>query len=111
MDKIKEFINKRKVVILISLVVILSLRNCSKSRELDNMSKEVGINGLLVDSLNSIIEQQGEYIDMFPKVIRDSKIKIHVEYDNYISKKDRGRQLMDLHMVVKENIKRLEKQN
>jgi hypothetical protein len=29
--------------------------------------------------------------------------------DNYISKKDRGDQLMELHMVVKENIKKLEK--
>jgi hypothetical protein len=37
------------------------------------------------------------------------KIKVHTDYDNYISSKDRGEQLMELHMLVKQNIKDLDK--
>ncbi len=32
-----------------------------------------------------------------------------MEYDNWISSKDRGQQLMELHRVVKDNIKELQK--
>ncbi|MEY4571631.1 MAG: hypothetical protein RLZ10_842, partial [Bacteroidota bacterium] len=43
------------------------------------------------------------------EVIRQEKIKVHTEYDNYISEKDRGEQLMELHKLVKQKIKDLEK--
>ena len=36
-------------------------------------------------------------------------MNIHIEYDNWISSKDRGPQLMELHPVVKSSIKKLQK--
>ena len=39
----------------------------------------------------------------------DEKLKVHTEYDNYISGKNRSEQLMELHMLVKDNIKKLGK--
>jgi len=37
------------------------------------------------------------------------KINIHLDYDSWISSKDRGQQLMELHQIVKTNIKDLQK--
>ena len=50
-----------------------------------------------------------EQVNNVSEVIRLEKIKVHTDYDNYISSKDRGEQLMELHMLVKQNIKDLEK--
>jgi hypothetical protein len=52
---------------------------------------------------------QKDTINSISEVIRLEKIKVHSEYDNFISSKDRGEQLMELHMIVKENIKKLQK--
>jgi hypothetical protein len=58
--------------------------------------------------LNNVISVQKKTIDGIPQLIKDEKLKVHTEYDNYISGKNRGEQLMELHMVVKNNIKKLE---
>jgi hypothetical protein len=63
----------------------------------------------MIDSLNSVIKGQRDTISNISEIIRVEKIKVHTEYDNYISERDRGEQLMELHKVVKENIKKLEK--
>ena len=52
---------------------------------------------------------KGKKIDSIPEILRVEKINIHLEYDSWISSKDRGSQLMELHSVVKENIKELQK--
>lgn len=41
--------------------------------------------------------------------MRIEKINIHLEYDEWISSKDRGQQLMELHSIVKNNVKELQK--
>ena len=63
----------------------------------------------MIDSLNNVINQKQEKIDSFPEKMRIEKINIHLEYDSWISSKDRGQQLMKLHQVVKDNIKELQK--
>lgn len=37
---------------------------------------------------------------------KKEKIAIHSFYDNWITQKDRGPQLMELHFIVKENLKK-----
>jgi hypothetical protein len=109
MKKIIEFIKKYKVHILTSLLFILFVRSCSKSGEVRKLEK-IGIKNVkMIDSLRTVIGGQKDTINNISDVIRMEKIKVHTEYDNYISGKDRGEQLMELHMVVKENIKKLEK--
>ena len=41
--------------------------------------------------------------------MRIEKMNIHLEYDSWISEKDRSQQLMELHKVVKDNVKQLQK--
>jgi hypothetical protein len=65
-------------------------------------------NEVVIDSLENVISDQKSTIESFPSMIKKEKIKVHLEYDNYISKKDRGGQLMELHMIVKENLKELQ---
>ena len=55
-----------------------------------------------LDSLNN-------KLDSIPEIIRVEKINIHLDYDSWISSKDRGQQLMELHQIVKTNIKDLQK--
>jgi hypothetical protein len=63
----------------------------------------------MIDSLSNVIKSQEYTINNISEVIRLEKVKVHTEYDNYISSKDRGEQLMELHMIVKQNIKDLQK--
>ena len=59
--------------------------------------------------MTTVIRGQKDTINNISEVIRVEKIKIHTEYDNYISSKNRGEQLMELHKIVKQNLKNLEK--
>ena len=109
MKKFIELIKKYKVYILGVLLVIFFFRSCSKSTQVRKSDKVVTEKEVVIDSLENVIKIQKETIDGFPEVIRQEKIKLHTDYDNYISEKDRGEQLMELHMIVKENLKELQK--
>jgi hypothetical protein len=109
MKKIIEFVKNYKIYILSTLLFIFLVRSCSKSSEVRKLEKENIKTEKVIDSLNFLINGQSDTIKNITEVIRVEKLKVHREYDNYISKKDRGDQLMELHMVVKENIKKLEK--
>jgi hypothetical protein len=109
MKNIIEFIKKYKVHILASLLFIFFARSCSKSSEVRKLEKSEIKNTEMIDSLRTVIGGQKDTINNISDVIRMEKIKVHVEYDNYISGKDRGEQLMELHMIVKQNIKELQK--
>jgi hypothetical protein len=109
MKNIIEFIKKYKVHILASLLFIFFARSCSKSSEVRKLEKSEIKNIEMIDSLRTVIGGQKDTINNISDVIRMEKIKVHVEYDNYISGKDRGEQLMELHMIVKQNIKELQK--
>jgi hypothetical protein len=109
MKNVIEFVKKYKVYILATLCLIFFFRSCQKSGEIRKMGKNNTENSTVVDSLENVISVQKKTIDNIPNLIIDEKLKVHTEYDNYISGKNRSEQLMELHMVVKNNIKNLEK--
>jgi len=105
--KFIELIKKYKVYILSGLLLIFFFRSCSKSTQTRKGEDIITNKEVVIDSLNNVINTQERTINGFPEVLREEKIKVHSEYDNYISEKDRGDQLMELHMIIKENIKNL----
>jgi len=109
MKKIIEFVKKYKIHILTSLLVIFFFRSCSKSSEVRKLEKTNIKTTEVIDSLTTVIKGQKDTISNISDVIRLEKIKVHTDYDNYISSKNRGEQLMELHKIVKQNIKNLEK--
>ena len=109
MKKIIEFIKKYKIHILSTLLCIFFMRSCMKSGEVRKLEKIKTQNENIIDSLTFLVNGQKDTINNISEVIRQEKLKVHREYDNYISSKDRGPQLMELHRVVKKNIQDLEK--
>lgn len=109
MKKIIEFIKRYKIYILSTLLFIFFMRSCIKSGEVRKLEKVKKTNVTIIDSLTNLIDGQRYTINNISEVIRQEKLKVHREYDNHISSKNRGEQLMELHMVVKENIQELEK--
>lgn len=105
--KFIELLKKYKVYILAGLLVIFFIRSCSKSTQARKSDKNVTNKEVVIDSLENVINDQKETINTFPEIMKQEKLDIHSEYDNYISEKDRGEQLMELHMMIKENIKEL----
>jgi hypothetical protein len=102
MKKFIELVKKYKVYILSGLLLIFFFKSCSKSTDIKKLDKLSTTQKFQLDSLNS-------KIDSIPEIIRVEKINIHLEYDEWISSKDRGSQLMELHSIVKNNIKDLQK--
>ena len=109
MKKVIEFVKKYKIHILSSFLFIFFMRSCIKSGEVRKLEKDKTSNENVIDSLTTLVNGQKDTINNISEVIRQEKLKVHREYDNYISSKDRGDQLMELHMVVKKNIKDIEK--
>jgi PBP1b-binding outer membrane lipoprotein LpoB len=109
MKKVIEFVKKYKIHILTTLLVIFFFRSCSKSSEVRKLEKSKTQTTEVIDSLTNVIKGQKDTINNISEVIRLEKIKVHTEYDNYISSKNRGEQLMELHKIVKQNLKDLEK--
>ena len=109
MKKIIDFIKKYKLHILGILFLFYFFRSCSKSTQIKKLDKEVNNNGVVVDSLENEIKLRQQKIDSLPEIMRIEKINIHLEYDEWISSKDRGPQLMELHSIVKNNVKTLQK--
>jgi PBP1b-binding outer membrane lipoprotein LpoB len=109
MKKIIEFVKKYKIHILSSLLVIFFFRSCSKSSEVRKLEKSKTKTTEVIDSLTTVIKGQKDTINNISEVIRVEKINIHLDYDSWISSKDRGQQLMELHQIVKTNIKDLQK--
>jgi hypothetical protein len=109
MKKVIEFVKKYKIHILSSLFFIFFFRSCVNSGQVRKLEKLKTENENLIDSLNFIIKGQKDTINNISEVIRMEKIKVHTDYDNYISEKDRGEQLMELHKIVKQNLKELQK--
>jgi PBP1b-binding outer membrane lipoprotein LpoB len=109
MKKFIDLVKKYKVYILSILFLFFFFRSCTKSTEIKKLTKVVDNNNLIVDSLNNEIKLRQQKIDSFPEIMRTEKINIHLEYDDWISEKDRGPQLMELHRIVKENVNNLKK--
>jgi PBP1b-binding outer membrane lipoprotein LpoB len=109
MKKFIDLVKKYKVYILVILLLFYFFRSCSKSTTIKKLTREVDNNGLVVDSLENEIKLRQQKIDSVPEIMRVEKINIHLEYDEWISSKDRGNQLMELHSIVKNNVKNLQK--
>ena len=92
MKKLIELIKTYKLEILIFLTVIFFFRSCSNSSKVSKLEKIEKQNVAMIDSLK--IAHKNE------------KISIHSFYDNWITQNDRGPQLMELHFIVKENLKK-----
>ena len=92
MKKLIELIKTYKLQILIFLTVIFFFKSCSNSSK--------------VTKLEKIQKQNVSTIDSMKIAHKNDKIAIHSFYDNWITQKDRGPQLMELHFMVKENLKK-----
>jgi hypothetical protein len=108
MEKIINFTKKYKIYILSFLLLIFVIRSCSKSGEIKKINRQNIEYNTQLDSLVSLNNKLQQKIDSFPEVLRKQKLNIHMEYDNFISRQDRGKQLMELHMIVKDNVKDLQ---
>jgi len=109
MKKFIDLVKKYKIYILSILFLFYFFKSCSKSTDIKKLTKEVDNNGIVVDSLNNEIKLRQQKIDSIPEIMRIEKINIHLEYDEWISGRDRGSQLMELHSIVKNNVKTLQK--
>jgi hypothetical protein len=92
MKKLIDLIKTYKLQILISLTVIFFFRSCSNSSKVTKLEKNE--------------KQYVTMIDSMKIAHKNEKIAIHSFYDNWITQKDRGPQLMELHFIVKENLKK-----
>ena len=101
MENIIEFLKEHKTKILVTLLVIFFFKSCGNSRDIAKLEKIQTKNVTIIDSLNLVVSKHSEQIKL-------EKIKIHNFYDNWITQKDRGGQLMELHFVVKNNLKELQ---
>ncbi len=109
MKKIIELLKKYKLYILLSLLVIFFFRSCSKSGQVTKLEKLNKQKTVVIDSLSLLVKNQNDSINNITEIVRQEKIKVHTEYDNWISAKDRGPQLMELHSIVKNKLKELQK--
>lgn len=109
MKKFVETVKKYRVYILVGFLLIFFFKSCTKSTEIKKLDKNLSNNEIFVDSLQKEIKVRQQKIDSLPELIRIEKINIHLEYDEWVSSKDRGQQLMELHSVIKNNIRELQK--
>lgn len=109
MEKLAIFTKTYKLHILVVLLVIFFFRSCGRGNEISRIEKKLKQTSQLVDSLNTIIDSQNNESEKFHVMLKKEKLSVHMEYDYWISSKDRGSQLMELHSIVKRNIKDLEK--
>jgi hypothetical protein len=92
MKKLIDLIKTYKLQILVVLTLFFFFRSCSNSSKVTKLEKNEKKNIATIDSINI--------------VHKNDKIAIHSFYDNWITQKDRGPQLMELHFIVKENLKK-----
>jgi hypothetical protein len=106
MEKLKPLLDFTKihaVKILTGLLILTYVGSCNKGKSVRKLEKQNNELTTQVDSLRSVTSGFGE-------ILRIEKLKIHQDYDLWISKKDRGEQLMDLHTnFVKPKIQELSK--
>jgi hypothetical protein len=92
MKKLIDLIKTYKLQILVVLTLFFFFRSCSNSSKVTKLEKNEKKNIATIDSINI--------------AHKNDKIAIHSFYDNWITQKDRGPQLMELHFIVKENLKK-----
>ena len=93
--KALELLKKYKIYILSALLLIFFFRSCGKSREITRITKKYEAEMVAKDSV--IVSQEA---------VIDSLHNLHYmdleKLDNWISIRDRDKQLMELQPIVKE---------
>ena len=107
-SKFIELIKKYKVYILASLLLIFFVRSCNRGRKVSKLEKNENNTTETVDSLVNVIKSKDYKIDSFPEVLREEKLTIYLRLDDTISRVDRSPQLMELHKIIKDEIKELQ---
>lgn len=93
--KALELLKKYKLYIISALLMIFFFRSCGKSREITRITKTYEIE---VSKKDSIISSQIEVIDSM-----HTSHYVDLEMlDNWISSRDRDKQLMELQPIVKD---------
>lgn len=87
------FIQKYKIYILSTLLIIFFFKSCGKSREVKRLEKSISILKHENDSTSS-------HKDSIILSIKNKNYSDLELIDTWIKKKDRGPQLMELHPIV-----------
>ena len=98
MKKFIELVKKYKIYVLSILLIFFFFKSCGKSTDIKRLERVTETQNKEIDSLNN-------KLDSVPEIIRVEKINIHLEYDSWVSSKDRGLQLMELHQIIKSKLK------
>jgi hypothetical protein len=109
MKNIIEMVKKYKVYILGVLLALFFMRSCSRGVVISKMEKSDKVKIEEMDSLKSVITLQKNKIDSFAEVLREEKLSIYLYLDDTISRVDRSPQLMGLHKMIKDEVKKLQK--
>jgi len=109
MDSIKSFLTKHKVWVLSGFIVLFFIRSCNRNRSITKLEKTSISQTEQLDSLSIFVKTQENQIDSFPEVLRTEKLNIYLSIDDTISRVDRSPQLMNIHKIIKDSIKSLQK--
>jgi len=101
----KEFLIKYKVHILVTILAIVFLRSCAKSRSINRLEKAKVECTNSIDSLNIVISIKDARLDSIPEILKLEKLSIYLSLDDTISRVDRTPQLMGFHALIKDKIK------
>lgn len=105
----KNFLIKYKFHIICTLLFIVFIRSCGKSRDINRLEKTEAANTEVVDSLQRVIDVNMSTLDSIPEILRKEKLSIYLSLDDTISRVDRTPQLMGFHAIIKDKIKDLQK--
>lgn len=110
MEKILNLLKKNKTKILIALFIIFFFKNCGNNRTVKKLERDKdALAGELIKVYDSL-DRRNATIDSFTEKLRLNSLSIHQDYDLWISKRDRSKQLMELHTeYVKPNIAKFSK--
>lgn len=90
-----DFINKYKLQILSILLIIFFIGSCNRGRTIKKLNRTIIQLESKIDSISASSDS----------LIKDAKAKHYDDLesiDTWISRKDRDRQLMELHPIIKE---------
>ncbi len=101
----KDFLIKYKVHILATILAIVFIGSCSKSRKISRFEKAEVEYTNSIDSLNTVISIKDARLDSIPEILKIEKLSIYLSLDDTISRVDRTPQLMGFHTLIKDKIK------
>ena len=89
-----SFIKKYKIHILSTLIVIFFIGSCNKGRKISRIEAELA-------SMTETLNNEKFRSDSIIQSIKNQYYNNFEELDTWISNRDRGTQLMELHPIIK----------